>query len=213
MTSTDISMFKAEWYKDPGNGGPITSACEKDDTFIKSMQPCLHVRNVAEPTCTTPVNELEELVLYKSTLNVNMAVADCFVLDHANRRLWLFKNSLNLASKHPFKISNLRNIRDSMQIKENNYTMHLCYVRSSHRGGDVGLKFTEDGKGVPLSGDLKDIVCCYVVRVHYEGIGRCVDLPHESALNKDDSAVKDCSHRSYDACLGKSHWIILYAMP
>ena len=134
--------------------------------------------------------------------NVNMTVADCFVVDHVNRRLWLFNNSLSLASNYPFKISNLRKIAESMKIKENNYTVHLCYVRSSHRGGDVGLKFTEDGQTAKLPADINAIYRFYVVRIHYEGIGRRVDLPNatkvmnavDSELNRNGSAVEDFLH-------------------
>ena len=191
MVDTDISMFKAEWYKDPGNEKPLSSACEMDDTFAKSMQPCMRMRNIDEPICTKPVIDLEEFTIYKCTPNVNMTVTDCFVVDHVNRRLWLFNNSLSLASNYPFKISNLRKIAESMKIKENNYTAHLCYVRSSHRGGDVGLKFTEDGQTAKLPADINAIYRFYVVRIHYEGIGRRVDLPNATKVkNFVDSELK-----------------------
>lgn len=200
MVDTVISMFKAEWYKNPGSGRPLTSGCEMDDTFVTSMQPCIHMLNIGEPICTKPVIDLEEFTLYKCMPNVNMTVADCFVVDHVNRRLWLFYNSLSVASNHPFKISNLRKIEESMRIKENNYTAHLCYVRSSHRGGDVGLEFTKGGQTADLPADINAIYRFYVVRIHYEGIDRRVHLPNatnvknsfDSEMKKDGSAVEDC---------------------
>jgi len=79
-----------------------------------------------------------------------------------------------------------------MRIKENNYTVHLCYVRSSHRGGDVGLKFTEDGQTAKLPVDVIAIYRFYVVRIHYEGIGRRVDLPNATKVKNAVDSVRGC---------------------
>ena len=84
--------------------------------------------------------------------DLNIVVADCFIVDHNNRRVLLYQASMSAASQHPFRETNIRNYIDAMELAD------WCY-----HGNDAGLTFiADDGKAGDLSEELKTRVETYV---------------------------------------------------
>lgn len=173
---SELSIRKAEWYIDPGHSQVLYECCQKPSREFVGEVP-LYTRKVYIQEAMTNgsvvmENGFKNEVLYISVPNLNMVVADCLMVDHKKKRVFLYQASVSPGKKHAFKEENIRKYIKDMHLVENNYELCLVYVRGAHHGCDTGLSFIKSDFSQSVGGlpeDLTSIVKTYVVRANYFG--------------------------------------------
>ena len=60
------------------------------------------------------VKLLQENVLYRSSVSHNMAVGECFMVGHLQRKVWLFQSTCRDVKDHPFTLSAVHNVMEML---------------------------------------------------------------------------------------------------
>ena len=170
IVESELSIRQAEWFIDPGHNVQLsTQSTPANAGFVSSIPLYTRREFVQEGISQGSVTKnYIGNVLYCAVANIDMVVADCFMVDHDNKRVLLYQTSISIASQHPFRETNIRNYIDTMELKKSKYKLCLVYVRGNHHGNDTGLTFiADDGKAGGLSEELKTRVETYVVRANY----------------------------------------------
>ena len=169
IVESELSIHRAEWFIDPGHNVKLSAQSKPADAaFVSSIPLYTKIDCVQEGISKGCVKtKYKQGVLYCVVADSNM-VADCFMVDHNNRRVLLYQASMSAANQHPFRETNIRNYIDAMDLTDCVYKLCVVYVRGNHHGNDTGLTFTaDDGKAGDLSEELKPRVDTYVVRANY----------------------------------------------
>ena len=167
IVESELSIHRAEWFIDPGHNVKLSAQSKPADAaFVSSIPLYTKIDCVQEGISKGCVKtKYKQGVLYCAVADLNMVVADCFMVDHNNRRVLLYQASMSAASQHPFRETNIRNYIDAMELADCDYKLCVVYVRGNHHGNDTGLTFiADDGKAGDLSEELKTRVETYVVR-------------------------------------------------
>mgnify|MGYP000088328153 CR=1 FL=1 len=170
IVESELSIHRAEWFIDPGHNVKLSAQSKPADAaFVSSIPLYTKIDYVQEGISKGCVKtKYKQGVLYCAVADLNMVVADSFMVDHNNRRVLLYQASMSTASQYPFRETNIRNYIDAMELTDCDYKLCVVYVRGNHHGNDTGLTFiADDGKAGGLSEELKTRVETYVVRANY----------------------------------------------
>jgi hypothetical protein len=150
-------MWSMEWYRDPGRGD-LTADDLIPSNEVPEIGPdrkggvnghfCVREVFFKGAVLHRSVSELKECVLYRSTPDVDMTVADFLFVDHTTKRVFLIQVSLSTAKDHVFKQANVEKWVDILKLtdkKHKGYNLVLVYMRPGHLGDDTGLRFIPTG--------------------------------------------------------------------
>ena len=186
IQNSELSIRNAEWYIDPGRNKNLLQSHKKaDPEFVSEIPLYASKEYVQEAISFGSINmDYKENILYTAVPNVNMVVADCFMVDHRKKRVYLYQTSVSPGKNHGFKEHNVRKYVNEMHLAENNYKLCLVYVRGAHHGDDTGLSFISYSDTVcDLPEDLRSRVQIYIVRANYFK-DRYLKLPGISNVEK-----------------------------
>ena len=106
-------------YTDPGSATELTKVhrLAKEETAFKS--------GVAIPWATRTVlfdgthyegdvKLLQENTLYRSSVSHHLAVGDCFMVDHQQRKVWFFQSTCRDVKDHPLTLSAVHSAIDKL---------------------------------------------------------------------------------------------------
>jgi hypothetical protein len=150
-------VWSMEWYRDPGRGN-LTADDLIPSIEVPEIGPdrkggvnghfCVREVFFKGAVLHRSVSELKECVLYRSTPDVDMTVADFLFVDHTTKRVFLIQVSLSTAKDHVFKQANVEKWVDILKLtdkKHKGYNLVLVYMRPGHLGDDTGLRFIPTG--------------------------------------------------------------------